>query len=415
MKSITKAQYAMLFFAVDRLKEDSWHTGPYGFDALKERGLVDFGQHDRIITDEGIAFVKRMLADPESMPMTAKRAIAEYDVLRDEYAHLFEHDPDMRVRVAMFGVHGLEPVEPPTGIDGFRTDTIYDFKDLDVLSATFAITHLYSGFNPNHHVIVRAHESYTDPPARSIDSINNRQLRQSGGTRYLKVSRTVLDKENQLSVERIIVETNDETGNNPVEYDWEFDPDGTFHMSGDGEIPSAFEESAAIVDAFNHVNMSIVNGERTPLKDGDRSWFTLLAVTLATLIPFVEGKDGHRGGVHDGRYVKRLQRQYHVGGVPGLLPLHVDRRRCPPWIRPISELPLEYGPRGVGGSRFRSRVHRGGQSGGIHAGDRHVERRQHPLRPHGRQGGNRPTVPSPVGDGEMRGHPGPIRRRPPTR
>ena len=130
-----------------------------------------------------------------------------------------------------------------------------------------------------------------------------------------------------MSVERIIVETNDETGNNPVEYDWEFDPDGTFHMSGDGEIPSAFEESAAIVDAFNHVNMSIVNGERTPLKDGDRSWFTLLAVTLATLIPFVEGKDA-TGGIHDGRYVKRLQRQYHVGGVPGLLPLHVDRRRC---------------------------------------------------------------------------------------
>lgn len=66
-----------------------------------------------------------------------------------------------------------------------------------VLSATFAITHLYSGFNPNHHVIVRAHESYTDPPAPVIDSINNRQLRQSGGTRYLKVSRTVLDKEKQ--------------------------------------------------------------------------------------------------------------------------------------------------------------------------------------------------------------------------
>lgn len=99
-----------------------------------------------------------------------------------------------------------------------------------------------------------------------------------------------------MSVERIIVETNDETGNNPVEYDWEFDPDGTFHMSGDGEIPAAFEESAAIVDAFNHVNMSIVNGERTPLKDGDRAWFTLLAVTLATLIPFVEGKDGDRVG-----------------------------------------------------------------------------------------------------------------------
>ena len=27
---------------------------PYGFDALKERGLVDFGQHDRIITDEAL-------------------------------------------------------------------------------------------------------------------------------------------------------------------------------------------------------------------------------------------------------------------------------------------------------------------------------------------------------------------------
>lgn len=45
-----------------------------------------------------------------------------------------------------------------------------------------------------------------------------------------------------MSVERIIVETNDETGNNPVEYDWEFDPDGTFHMSGDGEIPAANKE-----------------------------------------------------------------------------------------------------------------------------------------------------------------------------
>lgn len=78
-----------------------------------------------------------------------------------------------------------------------------------------------------------------------------------------------------MNVERIIVETNDETCNNPVEYDWEFDPDGTFHMSGDGEIPAVFEESAAIVDAFNHVNMSIVNGERTPLKDGDRVGFMM--------------------------------------------------------------------------------------------------------------------------------------------
>lgn len=276
MKSITKAQYAMLFFAVDRLKEDSWYTGPYGFDALKERGLVDFGQHDRIITDEGITFVKRMLADSESMPMTAKRAIAEYDVLRDEYAHLFEHDPDMRVRVAMFGVHGLEPVEPPTGIDGFRTDTIYNFKDLDVLSATFAITHLYSGFNPNHHVIVRAHESYTDPPAPVIDSINNRQLRQSGGT----ISESIQNRIGQgevMSVERIIVETNDETGNNPVEYDWEFDPDGVSRMTGEGDIPSGADNSTAIVD-----------GERIA-SGGDAKWLRPLAAMLAARIPFVSG------------------------------------------------------------------------------------------------------------------------------
>ena len=99
-----------------------------------------------------------------------------------------------------------------------------------------------------------------------------------------------------MSVERIIVETNDETGNNPVEYDWEFDPDGTFRMTGDGDMPAAFEESAAIVEAFNHVNMSIVNGERTPLKDGDHALLALLAAVLATLVPFVEGTDGDQVG-----------------------------------------------------------------------------------------------------------------------
>lgn len=143
-----------------------------------------------------------------------------------------------------------------------------------------------------------------------------------------------------MSVERIIVETNDETGNNPVEYDWEFDPDGTFHMSGDGEIPAVFEESAAIVDAFNHVNMSIVNGERTPLKDGDRAWFTLLAVTLATLIPFVEGKDGDRVGFMMGD----TSRQYHITRIPGLLPVHVGRRGRVSRVRPIPELPMGHDP-----------------------------------------------------------------------
>lgn len=39
-----------------------------------------------------------------------------------------------------------------------------------------------------------------------------------------------------MNVERIIVETNDETCNNPVEYDWEFDPDGVSRMTGEGDI-----------------------------------------------------------------------------------------------------------------------------------------------------------------------------------
>lgn len=103
-----------------------------------------------------------------------------------------------------------------------------------------------------------------------------------------------------MSVERIIVETNDETGNNPVEYDWEFDPDGVCHMTGDGDMPAVFEGYSAIVDAFNHVNMSIVNGERTLLKDGDHALLSLLSATLATLIPFVEGKDGDRVGFMTG-------------------------------------------------------------------------------------------------------------------
>ena len=73
-------------------------------------------------------------------------------------------------------------------------------------------------------------------------------------------------------IERITVETNDETGNNPVEYDWEFDPDGVCHMTGDGDMPAVFEGSAAIVEAFNHVGMSIVSVEG---KDGDQVGFMM--------------------------------------------------------------------------------------------------------------------------------------------
>ena len=42
MKSITKAQYSMLFFAVDRLKEDSWYTRPLWFRRVEGTRLGRF-------------------------------------------------------------------------------------------------------------------------------------------------------------------------------------------------------------------------------------------------------------------------------------------------------------------------------------------------------------------------------------
>lgn len=82
-----------------------------------------------------------------------------------------------------------------------------------------------------------------------------------------------------MNVERIIVETNDETCNNPVEYDWEFDPDGVSRMTGEGDIPSGADDSTAIVEAFGHIAESIVDGERIA-SGGDAKWlFRLLLET----------------------------------------------------------------------------------------------------------------------------------------
>lgn len=91
-----------------------------------------------------------------------------------------------------------------------------------------------------------------------------------------------------MSVERIIVETNDETCNNPVEYDWEFDPDGVSRMTGEGDIPSGADDSTAIVEAFGHIAESIVDGERIA-SGGDAKWLRPLAAMLAARIPFVSG------------------------------------------------------------------------------------------------------------------------------
>lgn len=91
-----------------------------------------------------------------------------------------------------------------------------------------------------------------------------------------------------MNVERIIVETNDETGNNPVEYDWEFDPDGVSRMTGEGDIPSGADDSTAIVEAFGHIAESIVDGERIA-SGGDAKWLRPLAAMLAARIPFVSG------------------------------------------------------------------------------------------------------------------------------
>ena len=91
-----------------------------------------------------------------------------------------------------------------------------------------------------------------------------------------------------MNVERIIVETNDETCNNPVEYDWEFGPDGVSHMTGEGDIPSGADDSTAIVETFGHIAESIVDGERIA-SGGDAKWLRPLAAMLAARIPFVSG------------------------------------------------------------------------------------------------------------------------------
>lgn len=91
-----------------------------------------------------------------------------------------------------------------------------------------------------------------------------------------------------MNVERIIVETNDETGNNPVEYDWESDPDGVSRMTGEGDTPSGTDDSTAIVEAFGHIAESIVDGERIA-SGGDAKWLRPLAAMLAARIPFVSG------------------------------------------------------------------------------------------------------------------------------
>lgn len=78
------------------------------------------------------------------------------------------------------------------------------------------------------------------------------------------------------------------TCNNPVEYDWEFDPDGVSRMTGEGDIPSGADDSTAIVEAFGHIAESIVDGERIA-SGGDAKWLRPLAAMLAARIPFVSG------------------------------------------------------------------------------------------------------------------------------
>lgn len=77
-------------------------------------------------------------------------------------------------------------------------------------------------------------------------------------------------------------------GNNPVEYDWESDPDGVSRMTGEGDVPSGADDSTAIVEAFGHIAESIVDGERIA-SGGDAKWLRPLAAMLAARIPFVCG------------------------------------------------------------------------------------------------------------------------------
>lgn len=107
-----------------------------------------------------------------------------------------------------------------------------------------------------------------------------------------------------MNVERIIVETNDETCNNPVEYDWEFDPDGVSHMTGEGDIPSGADDSTAIVETFGHIAESIVDGERIA-SGGD-----------ATVGRYAGGS--HPVRVRFGRI--GVERGYHLTSSPRLKP-----------------------------------------------------------------------------------------------
>lgn len=91
-----------------------------------------------------------------------------------------------------------------------------------------------------------------------------------------------------MSVERITVETNDGTGNNPVGYDWEFDLDGTFRMTGDGDIPASLKDSTDIMNAFADITTSILDGECVAAGD-DGAWLEPFAAMLVSRIPFVSG------------------------------------------------------------------------------------------------------------------------------
>lgn len=199
MKSMTRDSYLMLF----RLRLGIGR--PVGTSAarrpLEERGYIDYDRNVPYLTGKGFAYAGGLLDDPQAMPLTAKRAIAEDDCLRDRLAHLFEGDPDLKVRVAMLGPAAMEAIDPPASPDDLRTDAVYAITDLDCLPTSWCVRHLAGGCNPYHPIIIRC----DDWTATLVDSLNPTELRRRGDTYRYATPAAKEDFERMTEDEHIVI------------------------------------------------------------------------------------------------------------------------------------------------------------------------------------------------------------------
>ncbi|PWG65592.1 hypothetical protein [Bifidobacterium callitrichidarum] len=198
MKSMTRDSYLLLF----RLRLDVGRS--VGTAAacrpLEERDYIEYVRDVPTLTGAGFGYATGLLDDPRTMPLTAKRAIAEDDYLRDRLSCLFEDDPDPKVRVAIFGPVAMEDIDPPTSPDGLRTDTVYGFPDLDRLPTTWVVRHLAGGFSPDHPVVIR----HDDWDGTLVDSLQPTALRRRGDVYRYATEAAKRDFERMTETEHVI-------------------------------------------------------------------------------------------------------------------------------------------------------------------------------------------------------------------